>query len=285
MFPTAILIYLLNGSTLRLVLLHRQRWCNAIQWQMAHQPKPESTSAIRFRCAECRRTIREKIDAAGQTGKCPSCGHRLQIPETAPIASPAPTVRPGVEQTILKTGSPTTSDGPAVSHYDNGYLYPLYFPFTKNGWFKNLWCVSLLMFVPIVNVLLLRGWRLDLSSRVAAGETKLFPSASGIPKYLLKSIVLWFSTLTFTLFPMLLLSSLGIGGIIDTLGDIWTLLMIIFRQSEEKVISFLFDQGIEEVLCFLIASTWEIVSSPLYRARMIRLGYWPWIFLIYHCKA
>ena len=157
-------------------------------------------------------------------------------------------------------------DSPAAA----GFLFPLYFPFHIQGAWKRLWWVSLLMFVPIVNALLLRGWRLELASRIARGDQDILPPARGLLKYLFQGLVLWTMTFMYTLVPLTVIMILGIGGIIDTIADIKTFLQIIVGQSDMTLTQFIVNEVWEEIACLLIAGIWAMISVPLYRAGMVR---------------
>lgn len=154
--------------------------------------------------------------------------------------------------------------------FDSSFFYPLYYPFTNKAALPHLWWLAILMYFPPINLFLIRGWRLELVSRLSAGLDPIYPPAAGIPKYLLKGIVLWGMTFTYTVFPTLLILVFGLGGITDTLSDIYTLIMIVFQKSEMTFSQFLWNEGGETISCFTIAGIWAAVSLPLYRAGMIR---------------
>ncbi|MEN1679430.1 MAG: DUF4013 domain-containing protein [Planctomycetota bacterium] len=222
-------------------------------------------------CQHCGRKLRAKRSRLGGRAKCPACGEVTAI-VASPVADGSPTPPPLAPPTLEATSMPqapaerTGMPDPNKS----GILFPLYFPATIPGAFGRLWWVALLGFVPVLNLLLLRGWRLEVASRVAHGEDNPLPEASGILKYVTNGCVLWFFTLAYTLVPPLLIVSLGIGGWWDTVCDIVTLVKILIGQSDESLWAFLVNEGMETLACMAIVFVWGIVSIPLYRAAVIR---------------
>lgn len=265
-FPNAIKILPTEGSTLRVLLFDRKGWLETMQGLLR---KTMEESKIQIVCPNCDRKLKAKRSAIGTTKSCPAC----QQPISIVVPLPSGEFLNSAASLPPKSTTPEFSrNNPTTENFDNGYLYSFYFPLTIQGWFSKLWWVSLLLFMPFINVLLMRGWRLELMSRIARGDTDPLPPASGIPKYLLKGMLLWTLTFSFTIIPMLIIVSLGIGEIVDTLGDIYTFCTILIGASDTTLTSFVVNEGFETIACACIAGLWGIVSSPLYRVGMIRHG-------------
>ncbi len=52
------------------------------------------------------------------------------------------------------------------------FFYPVVFPYKINNWIARMWALPLIAYIPIADLILLRGWRLKLVRRMAREEEK-----------------------------------------------------------------------------------------------------------------
>lgn len=97
-------------------------------------------------------------------------------------------------------------------------------PVRDRRWLAKTWPVLLIALVPFVALLaivLMKGWRLQMTGRLARGETSL-PELD-LLAFLRDGAILWAFTFAYLLVPAIVCTVLGIGG---PLGFVFDLLQI-----------------------------------------------------------
>jgi hypothetical protein len=155
----------------------------------------------------------------------------------------------------------------SVQSYPEGVI----FPFRQTNWPAKLWWVALVNFVPILNLILLRGWRLNIVRRMGRREPELLPDIQGIGRYLVDGLVLWFMSAVYFIPQLVLLSVLGA----DIVGDILTILLWVYENlfTDEETITFValfVDVGFGFLVRAILPAIYFFLSWPFYRAAMIR---------------
>jgi hypothetical protein len=155
----------------------------------------------------------------------------------------------------------------SVQSYPEGVI----FPFQQSNWPAKLWWISLVNFVPILNVILMRGWRLNIVRRMGRRETNWLPDVHGIGNYLVDGLVLWFMSGVYFIPQIVLLSILG-GDIID---NVLTILLWVYDNlfTDKETISFATlagDVGFGLLVRMILPGIYFFLSWPFYRAAMIR---------------
>lgn len=156
----------------------------------------------------------------------------------------------------------------------HGFFYPFVFPFYQKQWPVKTWWVAVLALIPILDLAILRGWRLALVRNMANSTDEtvddILPFADVIT-FFKHGCILWFMTGFYVIIPTIIIFSAGageFGNLIDALGCLWT---GVFGTSEEF---FLFtcikEEAGDMLVRFTIEIIWLLVSTTLYRVAMIR---------------
>ena len=160
---------------------------------------------------------------------------------------------------------------PENHHDEHDFLAPLRYPFEQKDWLNRLWWLSILNFIPgpsILNLLILRGWRLEMIRRMAYNVPQPLPDADVI-KFLFTGLFLWIMTGLYALVPFILVTIFGVGGIIDSIKDIFTWILLLCSFDLTGAMNFYWSELIDGFVEVAINYSWVALSFPLYRAGMI----------------
>jgi len=127
-----------------------------------------------------------------------------------------------------------------------------------------------LALIPIVDFILLRGWRLALVKRMATGEKEPLPNADVI-SFFKYGCVLWFMTILYLIIPTIIIFSVGAGELGNLFAALNCLRVSVFSSGEGAgLVSCLQAEANELIIRFFIEAIWLVISTPLYRVAMIR---------------
>ena len=99
-----------------------------------------------------------------------------------------------------------------VEHGLKSYFYSYVFPFTQKDCIQKMWIFILISYIPIVNLLVLRGWRFELVHRLGWKKERPLPKAMDFFKFLANGLVLWMVTLAYLAVPIVIIVLFGLGG-------------------------------------------------------------------------
>lgn len=158
---------------------------------------------------------------------------------------------------------------------------PIY-PFLQKDWWKKMWIFGALSYLPVINVIIARGWRMDYIQRLGWHREEVLPRPRDILTFLKNGILLWIATGVFLILPTIIFTIIGIDGIFDLLNDILTFLNLMFdyfsynKMSFEEFSRSLFSFIIEELLItafiFIVENIWLFIYIPIYRIGMLRFA-------------
>jgi hypothetical protein len=158
---------------------------------------------------------------------------------------------------------------------DLNYFSALSAPFQYRNWFRCLWWVGLLVLLPPpFNVVVCRGWRLDLARRIAFNSPSPFPYARDFIRFLKTGVILWLMTFLYAL-PFLLLliivdAAHGFSvlvGIFEFVKSIVTLEFDIIRTAFGLLVRAVLKSGIVMILILVLSF---LFGGPLYRCAAVR---------------
>ncbi len=169
-----------------------------------------------------------------------------------------------------------------LKHAAHHFLTGLIYPFLQKGWALRMWIFALLSYIPLVNLIIARGWRLEMVHRVGWEYKQPLPEAKDIFRFFVNGILLWSITGLYILFPFVLVRMLGLEG----LSDLWEDLKYVFTLFADLVTdpnmtfskffsllgSFIVNELLEALYAFLIHNIWLVVYIPLYRVAMVRFA-------------
>lgn len=154
--------------------------------------------------------------------------------------------------------------------YHRGFFYPLIFPFKEQGWFGRFWWLVLLTLIPILDFVLLRGWRLLLVKNMAMGKESILPTAD-IGNMFKYGLVLWLMTGFYVIIPTIIIFSVGageLGNLIAAIGCIWN--SVFGSEADIGLYPCLKAEAHDLAIRVSIEVVWLLVSGTLYRIAMIR---------------
>lgn len=158
---------------------------------------------------------------------------------------------------------------------------PVY-PFLQKDWAAKMWIFAVLSYVPILNVIIARGWRMDYIRRLGWREDRALPAPRDWPTFLKNGILLWLSTGVFLLVPAVVLTIFGLDGLLDLWNDVMGLLSLLSGYfllgalPTDEFLRLLWAFVLEELaataIVFLVENIWLIIYIPIYRIGMIRFA-------------
>ena len=144
-------------------------------------------------------------------------------------------------------------------------IAPIY-PFLQKDWWAKMWIFAVLSYVPILNVIIARGWRMDYIRRLGWQEERVLPTPRDILKFFMHGLLLWIGTGIFLSIPLLIIIPFGLGGLLDLWGDIVTLFTLVVDYFFNRRLttgaflsslwSFVSGELISEVVVFLVENIW-----------------------------
>ena len=151
------------------------------------------------------------------------------------------------------------------------YIDGLIFPLGQRNWPIKIWFAPLVNLVPILGLIAIRGWRVDIVRRMGRGEEQLLPNPSDIGRFLGRGTTLWVMTGIYAIPEIILLAIFGskiIKNILDILLWIW---QTVFTDEPTVAFSVLLAKvGMSLIAQLIIPGAYYFLSWPLYRAAMIR---------------
>lgn len=155
-------------------------------------------------------------------------------------------------------------------HDDHSFFGPVFFPFRYKGWLKKMWWIPILNYIPGINLILLRGWRLDYTRRIARDEENPLPGFD-LAQFFLSGSLLWCMTGLYSLVPIAMIAFFGVGGFGDLISDLGYFWDLLFTDKEVMPLGkFVVNEFRETLAALAIDSAWIVASFPLYRAAMVR---------------
>lgn len=125
--------------------------------------------------------------------------------------------------------------------------------------------------IPVVNVIILRGWRVAVVRRMAWKRDASLPAFRPL-QFFLDGLFLWTLTSIYTVIPLILISLFGFGGIVALVKDMYTLALIVMGQTKITFTDFVLSQLIDTIAGLGIEIVWIAVSLPLHRVAMMRFA-------------
>lgn len=172
-----------------------------------------------------------------------------------------------------------TFRGKLVDEIKAFVIAPIY-PFMQKYWFLNMWLFALFSYLPIVNVIIARGWRKDYIHRIAWRNESVLPNPKDLLKFLRDGVKLWLVHGLYLLLPVVLIMAFGLGGLVDLFGDIKYIVLLSWDYFVRRTIEtpvylnslwvFTKTEFIHTAIAFLLENIYLVIYVPLYRIAMIR---------------
>lgn len=202
---------------------------------------------------------------------CPFCGNQLAIP--ADHASLSISCGRCLNQASIPVSllpAARQADRFSATHTLDG-REALTFPFRRPDWLSRLGWLAFVNFVPVLNLILLRGWRLDLTRRVGYGDPQPLPDLKDVGNFLGNGVILW--TMTFLYNLPLFIIVLFLER--DLPGNLWRLAVYFFNllTDGEGASAAVFVELVARIAGqAIIPGLYALFAWPLYRAAMLRFA-------------
>lgn len=167
----------------------------------------------------------------------------------------------------------THGNGSSMPNWMLTYREALRLPFRQERWPEKVWWLPVVGFIPIIDLLIFRGWRLDATRRIGLGEPSVLPDGRDVVRFLRNGTILWTMTLIYFIIPFLIIFATGTGTL-RSLRQVahWLYLTLLTTQTTTPLTEVL-DQEFGRFLARVaIEGAWVVVSWPLYRAGMLRFA-------------
>jgi hypothetical protein len=151
------------------------------------------------------------------------------------------------------------------------------FPFLQEDWNSKMPIFFVLGFIPIFNIILHRGWRIEYIHRLGWGYENILPSPLKTCKLFDKGITLWVINAIFILTPSLIMNIISLSQLTNFWLDLIKLFYLLFRSAPieeyfQALWEFLADEFIYTILDFFIENFWLLIYVPIYRIGTIRFA-------------
>ncbi len=161
------------------------------------------------------------------------------------------------------------------------FVAPVY-PFLQKDWPVKMWLFIALSYVPVINLIVARGWRMEYIRRLGWRLDRVLPAPKDSLRFFANGLLLWIARGAFLLVPVFIIATFGLGG----WKDLWDDIRFLFQLSMDffwrrklaggeylhQLWVFTKSEFIANILAFLIENIYLVVYVPIYRIGMIRFA-------------
>jgi hypothetical protein len=202
---------------------------------------------------------------------CAECGHRL--PEVAPPSTGTTELVPNTPATSPLPGMDTGTNPPVQQSMKQemaSVLEAVLFPFQNPNWPVRLFWVPFVLFIPVIGLIVMRGWRLDITRRMSMRNPDRLPQLGQLGRFFGDGVVLWMMTGIYAI-PLLIILTLFAPNLMQNI--LTTLLFIWSIMTNDPTMSFA--QFATDILIGLLTQAgapiaYQLISLPIYRTAMLR---------------
>ncbi|MEM9916214.1 MAG: DUF4013 domain-containing protein [Planctomycetota bacterium] len=123
--------------------------------------------------------------------------------------------------------------------------------FADKGWIERYWIVPVMILLPVINLIMLRGWRFELMRNLVWQRSPRLPNPADFFTFLIRGLLLWLVTLVYHL-PHLAFGLLHLAQLIHAA-----------QEGGDALIK-------ELILIVVITVAALVVTWPLYRVAVLR---------------
>jgi len=153
------------------------------------------------------------------------------------------------------------------------YMDAILFPFSEKKCIRRMWWVFLMSLVPALELIVFRGWRLNIVRRIGRKEEHILPELKNFGRFLADGIVLWTMYFLYYIPAIVFLAVFGSSSIDVLLNVLYWIVNKFFLHNEVQAFGVMFGQVITALLMSLaVPIVYVIFVGPIYRAAMIRFS-------------
>ncbi|MEM7657378.1 MAG: hypothetical protein AAF399_14685 [Bacteroidota bacterium] len=158
-----------------------------------------------------------------------------------------------------------------VKSWFDGIIYP----FREKDWLQKMWLIPVVGYflTPFIQLLVLRGWRVELVRKIGIRSKDLLPKADVVPilNYFFHGIKLWLITGIYIIIPIIFFRILGISPFRTIIVEVGELLGNVWDNDTGLPLTTLAVETFWNITKeLLIRNSWLIIYYPYYRTATIR---------------
>lgn len=160
-----------------------------------------------------------------------------------------------------------------------GWFEGLIYPFKEEDWLSKMWVIPILGFtvIPLIELIVLRGWRVELVRRIGLKEDYILPkiSITHILRYFIHGLKLWMITGIYLTIPIIVFRLFGINPFRQLGYEIGNLFVELWNYmwgigSGVSLLTLFWDSFWAITKELLIQNAWLLFYYPYYRTATIR---------------
>ena len=196
---------------------------------------------LRMNCPGCGKPLIFAGEEAGNDVACPYCREEIAL------------------------AAPTTIDVPEAGYLPwwKEYVAAFGFPFRQPEWPTRIGWLLVIGFIPVINLIVFRGWRLAVIRRLARQNPNPLPRANELPQFLLDGVILCFANFVY-LAPGIVIAAVYGSSLLEGALEVIGWILDRFQQAENP-------ESFVDLLGRIIPGLmFEFMTTGLYL-----LLYWP----------
>jgi len=157
----------------------------------------------------------------------------------------------------------------------NNWIYGLTYPFKEKDWINKMWLIPLtgVLLTPFVQLIALRGWRVELVKRIGLKVDGALPKADlpSVARYTIHGVKLWAISFVYLIIPIVIFSFLRINPFRQLIIEVTTLIGYLFNNDTGLSLFTLFWSSFKAIMYeVLVKNIWLVFYYPYYRTATIR---------------
>lgn len=80
---------------------------------------------------------------------------------------------------------------PKLKNEARAFVVAPIYPFLQLNWYWKMWIFGVLAYVPLVNITIARGWRMDYIHRLGWRYSTVLPAPKDALRFLINGLLLW----------------------------------------------------------------------------------------------
>ena len=150
----------------------------------------------------------------------------------------------------------------------NFFIYPYIFPFRQHEVVRRLWWLPLVAAIPLLNVLILSGWRMEIVRRVGQYDSTELPESSDFMIFIRNGGVLFLASLAYFIIPFFIITL--ITG--SAFGFVWQFFGLIIQSviNPEPIFMITTEHIVDWLSEHRFHAIWFAFALPCFRMALLR---------------
>jgi hypothetical protein len=157
----------------------------------------------------------------------------------------------------------------------NDWYEGLIYPFKEKDWKSKMWLIPLLgvFLTPFIELLVLRGWRVELVRNIGLNEERILPKAglTEVIKYAFHGVKLYLITAIYLIVPIIVFKYFGINPFRQLIAEVGNIFSYLWDNNTGLSWTTLLWGSFWAIMKELfIKNVWLVFYYPYYRTATIR---------------